>query len=115
MAAAKRRMFCFYNRVYFVVRSALHRNFASFGSRFVPHADGFAFLFLSIEELSSEEPENQTRGQYLKEEYSRVKKYFQEQKDQAIMERILEVKDDWEDLLSIRSEIEEKELYVVLR
>ena len=41
----------------------------------------------------------------MKEEYSNVKKYFQEQKDQAIMERILEVKDDWSDLLSIRNEI----------
>lgn len=50
------------------------------------------------------------RSQYLKEEYENVKKYFQEQKDQAIMERILEVQDDWEDLLSIRSEIEEKQL-----
>lgn len=50
------------------------------------------------------------RSQYLKEEYENVKKYFQEQKDQAIMKRILEVQDDWEDLLSIRSEIEEKQL-----
>lgn len=50
----------------------------------------------------------------MKEEYSNVKKYFQEQKDQAIMERILEVKDDWSDLLSIRNEIEEKQLYLCL-
>ena len=61
-------------------------------------------------ELSNKEPSNPMRSQYLKEEYENVKKYFQEQKDQAIMKRILEVQDDWEDLLSIRSEIEEKQL-----
>lgn len=64
----------------------------------------------TLAELNKEEPSNQARCQYLKEEYSKVKKYFQEEKDQAIMERILEVKDDWSDLLSIRNEIEEKQL-----
>ena len=63
-------------------------------------------------ELNKEEPSSQARCQYLKEEYSKVKKYFQEEKDQAIMERILEVKDDWSDLLSIRNEIEEKQLFL---
>ena len=64
-------------------------------------------------ELNKEEPSSQARCQYLKDEYSNVKKYFQEEKDQMIMERILEVKDDWSDLLSIRNEIEEKQLCLV--
>lgn len=79
----------------------------------MPHVSRWACIesINHLVELNSEEPSSQARIQYLKEEYSKVKKYFQEQKDQAIMERILEVKDDWSDLLSIRNEIEEKQLY----
>lgn len=46
----------------------------------------------------------------MKEQYSNVKRYFQEKKDQTIMERILDVKDDWKALLAIRDEIEDNQL-----
>ena len=53
---------------------------------------------------------SQSRSHLMKEQYSNVKRYFQEKKDQTIMERILDVKDDWKALLAIRDEIEDNQL-----